>query len=80
MEHALTASAGVYYCINITKDIVPGTMYQVIDGREYSINEKTGLPKTAALPMLRNTGARGFLWRSRLLFSIFSAYQISKML
>lgn len=45
IEHALTASAGAYYCINITKDIVPGTMYQVIDGMEYSINEKTGLPE-----------------------------------
>lgn len=29
IEHALTTSAGAYYCINITKDIVPGTMYQV---------------------------------------------------
>ncbi|MBO5452108.1 MAG: hypothetical protein J6A11_11290 [Lachnospiraceae bacterium] len=35
MEHALSASAGAYYNINITKNIVPGTMYQVIDEVEY---------------------------------------------
>ena len=31
MEHALSASAGAYYNINLTQNIVPGTMYQVID-------------------------------------------------
>ena len=45
MEHALSASAGVYYNINITKDLVPGTMYQVIDDVEYSINEAIGFPE-----------------------------------
>ena len=45
MEHALSASAGAYYNINITKNLVPGTMYQVIDDVEYSINEAIGLPK-----------------------------------
>ncbi len=44
LEHALSASAGAYYNINITKDMVPGTMYQVIDGVEYSINEAIGFP------------------------------------
>lgn len=44
MEHALSASAGAYYNINITKNIVPGTMYQVIDEVEYSINEAIGFP------------------------------------
>ena len=44
MEHALSASAGTYYDINITKNLVPGTMYQVIDGVEYSINEAIGFP------------------------------------
>ena len=39
MEHALSASAGAYYNINITQNTVPGTMYQVIDDVEYSINE-----------------------------------------
>ena len=27
MEHALSASAGAYYNINVTKNLVPGTMY-----------------------------------------------------
>ena len=44
MEHALSACAGAYYNINITKDLVPGTMYQVIDDVEYSINEAIGFP------------------------------------
>lgn len=44
MEHALSASAGAYYNINITKNIIPGTMYQVIDEVEYSINEAIGFP------------------------------------
>ncbi|MGN0699495.1 MAG: hypothetical protein ACI4J8_00690 [Oscillospiraceae bacterium] len=44
MEHALSASAGAYYNINITRNIVPGTMYQVINDVEYSINEAIGFP------------------------------------
>lgn len=45
MEHALSASAGAYYNINLTRNLVPGTMYQVIDDVEYSINEAIGLPE-----------------------------------
>lgn len=33
-----------YYNINITRNLVPGTMYQVIDDVEYSINEAIGFP------------------------------------
>ena len=44
MEHALSASAGAYYNINISRNLVPGTMYQVIDDVEYSINESIGFP------------------------------------
>ena len=44
MEHALSASAGAYYNINITQNLVPGTMYQVIDEVEYSINKAIGFP------------------------------------
>lgn len=39
LEHAVAASAGAYYSINLTKNLVPGTMYQVVDDEEYSINE-----------------------------------------
>lgn len=45
MEHALSASAGAYYNINITRNLVPGTMYQVIDDVEYSINKAIGFPE-----------------------------------
>ena len=44
LEQALSASAGAYYNINLTRNIVPGSMYQVIDGVEYSINEAIGFP------------------------------------
>ena len=44
LEHALSASAGAYYNINITRNLIPGTMYQVIDDVEYSINEAIGFP------------------------------------
>lgn len=47
LEQAFAASAGAYYNINLTKDCVPGLMYQVIDGTSYIINEKIGLPKNA---------------------------------
>ena len=44
IEHALSASAGAYYNINITQNLIPDTMYQVIDNVEYSINEAIGFP------------------------------------
>ena len=47
LEHAFAASAGAYYSINLTKDLVPGTIYQVIDDKEYSLNEQMGLPENA---------------------------------
>lgn len=45
LVHALARSAGVFYNINITRNKVPGTMLQVLNGVEYSINEQTGLPE-----------------------------------
>lgn len=47
LEHAVAASAGAYYSINLTQNLVPGTMYQVIDNEEYSINEQIGMPFNA---------------------------------
>ena len=47
LEHAFAASAGAYYNINLTKDLVPGFMYQVIDDKEYSLNKQMGLPENA---------------------------------
>ena len=48
LEHAFAASAGAYYSINLTQNLVPGAMYQVIDDEEYSINEQIGMPNNAA--------------------------------
>ena len=45
LEHAFAAAVGAYYSINLTKDLVPGSMYQVIDDTEYSLNEQIGLPE-----------------------------------
>lgn len=45
LEHALVSSAGAFYNINLTKNIVPGEMYQVIDGKKFSINECIGMEK-----------------------------------
>lgn len=47
LEQAITASASAYYNINLTKNLVPGFMYQVIDNKEYSLNEQMGLPENA---------------------------------
>lgn len=47
LEQAMAAQAGAYYSINLTKDLVPGEMYQVIEQQSYSINEQIGLPANA---------------------------------
>lgn len=47
LEHALAASAGAYYNINLTRNLVPGTMRQFIDGKEYSINSQIGMSEDA---------------------------------
>lgn len=41
---ALSECAGAYYDFNVTQNIILGSPIQVIDGVEYSITEKTGLP------------------------------------
>ncbi len=47
LKQILLISTGEYYEINLTKDLVPGIMYQVIDGKKYNINEKLGLKENA---------------------------------
>lgn len=47
LEHAFAESAGAYYNINLSKNRVPGTMYQMLNGKQYSLNEKMGLPENA---------------------------------
>lgn len=45
---ALADCAGSYYDFNVTKNVILGTPIQVIDGVEYSICEKEGLPPHCA--------------------------------
>ena len=47
LERTFAAINGAYYKINLTQDVVPGFMYQVIDDKEYNINEHIGLPENA---------------------------------
>lgn len=47
LEHIIAAVAGAYYNINLTRNLVPGHMYQAVDGKEYNVNEMTGLPADA---------------------------------
>lgn len=47
LEHAFAESAGIFYNINLTKDCIPGVVYQVLDGKEYNVNERLGFPENA---------------------------------
>ena len=47
LEHIIAAVAGAYYNINLTRNLVPGQMYQAVDGKEYNVNEMTDLPADA---------------------------------
>lgn len=47
LEHAFSLGTGVYYSMNLTRDLVPGMIYQVIDEVEYCVNERIGMPENA---------------------------------
>ena len=46
-EEAIFAVADGYCKINLSKNIVPGNMYQVIDGKKYNLNEQLGMPENS---------------------------------
>ena len=52
LEETVFAIADGYCVINLTKNYVPGVMYQVIDGRQYNLNEQLGLPENSSLQSL----------------------------
>lgn len=52
LEETVFAVADGYCNINLTKDLVPGVMYQVIDGKKYNLNEQLGIPENASLTEL----------------------------
>ncbi len=45
LEEALCSIADGYCSINLSKNIVPGVMYQVVDGKKYNLNVQLGLPE-----------------------------------
>lgn len=47
LEH-FAAAAGVYYSFNVTRNIIPGVVYQIIDGKEYNANEIIGFPENVS--------------------------------
>ena len=47
LEAAFASSVGIYYSLNLTRDIVPGVIYQVVGGKRYNINEQMGMGENA---------------------------------
>lgn len=47
LEQAFAYCAGTFYRINLTRDLVPGKIFQRIDGQTCCVNEKMGLPENA---------------------------------
>lgn len=48
LEHAFVMSAGTYYDINLTQNLVPHSIYQVFDGVKYSLNGLIGMQENAS--------------------------------
>ena len=49
LEESVFAIADGYCVINLTKSIVRGSMYQVVNGKKYNLNEQLGLPENSSL-------------------------------
>lgn len=43
-KQALIAIADGYCSFNLTKNLIPGVMHQVIDGVDYDLNKQLGMP------------------------------------
>ena len=52
LEESVFAIADGYCVINLTKNIVRGSMYQVMDGKVYNLNEQLGMPENSNLHAL----------------------------
>lgn len=48
LERGAAYGAGVYYNINLTKNLVPGKVYQMIGQKPYCINDSAGLTENAS--------------------------------
>ena len=47
LEEAIFAVADGYCKINLSRNIVPGNMYQVLEGKKYNLNEQLGMPENS---------------------------------
>ena len=52
LEESVFAIADGYCVINLSKNIVRGSMYQVMDGKVYNLNEQLGMPENSNLHTL----------------------------
>ena len=52
LEESVFAIADGYCVINLTKSIVRGSMYQVVNGKKYNLNEQLGLTENSSLQSL----------------------------
>lgn len=48
-EKSLFIIADEYCRLNITKDLIPGVVHKVVDGKVYDINEQLGMPENAKI-------------------------------
>ena len=56
-EESVFAIADGYCVINLTKSIVRGSMYQIVNGKKYNLNEQLGLPENSSLQSLLDAWA-----------------------
>ena len=54
LEQALAASAGTYFNINFTKNLIPGNMIQIIGNKTYNINEQMGYSSNISFDVVRD--------------------------
>ena len=52
LEESVFAIADGYCVINLSKNIVRGSMYQVVNGKVYNLNEQLGMPENSNLQIL----------------------------
>ena len=55
LEEAVFAIADGYCSINLTKNLIPGVMHQVVDGVNYDLNKQLGMPENSRIWLAFNS-------------------------
>ena len=63
-EQAFSADTGGYYSINLTRNVIEGKMYQIINNQKYCINDAMGLPENARFTEVTECGRKHCRQRS----------------